>query len=791
MLRNYIIVAIRNFWRNKSFSFINIFGLALGTACSLLIFLWVKDERSVDKFNSNTKDLYSVYERVFSEGKVDAGPWTPGLLAQELKRVIPEIKFASGFWNTKDETLFEVGEKKISLQGAFADSDFFKMFDYHLLEGNAESALSMPDDIAVSRKMAESFFGSTQSAFGKTLRVNNNRVFRISAVFENAPTNASQQFDYVFNYRYLLESVGWLKEWIYRGTFAYIQLRPNADPTRVETRIKNFLSGYLTKSEGAGFHLELGLQRYDEMYLNSTFAEGIPAGGRIEYVRLFSIVAIFILLIACINFMNLATARSVKRAKEVGIRKTVGALRFSLIMQFIGEAILLAFFAVIISLVLVKLLLPPFNMLTAKQIQLPLSSISFWLSIVTLILITGFVSGSYPALFLSSLKPVKVLKGSLKFTPPALLFRKGLVVFQFVLSIVLIICTIIIAQQVNYVRTKNLGFNKENLIYVPFQGGLTDKYKLFKQEMTGMPGIADVSRSDQMPTDIWVHAYDLDWAGKNPATKTVVIHIRVGYGFLKMLHVPVIQGRDFSRDFPTDSTGYIVNETALKLIGYKNPIGQPLSIFQRKGTIIGVVKDFHYRSLRDPIEPLVIFLGENINWGYTIIKTEPGKTKEAIASLEKVFSQLEPRFTLRYSFADEQYQKLYDDEQTISKLSDCCSFLAIFISCLGLLGLTMFTAEQRTKEIGVRKVIGASIKDILLMLTKDIIVLVFLASVIATPVAWFAMNSWLGNYAYRTPISLWVFLATAALAILVALTTISYQALKSAMANPVNSLRSE
>ncbi len=791
MLRNYLTVAVRNLWRNKSFSFINIFGLALGITCSLLIFLWVKDERSVDKFNRNTKDLYSVYERVFSEGKVDAGPWTPGLLAQELKHAVPEIQFASGFWNTKEEALFEAGEKKISMQGAYADSDFFKMFDYKLLEGVSESALSSPDDIAVSRKMAESFFGSTQSAIGKTLRFNNGKSFRISAIFENVPANASQQFDYVLNYHFLLETVGWLREWIYRGTFAYIQMRPDTDPARVESRIKNFLAGYLNKSEGVGFHLELGLQRYDEMYLNATFVDGRPAGGRIEYLRLFSIVAIFILLIACINFMNLATARSVKRAKEVGIRKTVGALRFSLIMQFIGEATLLAFLAVIISLVLVKLLLPGFNLLTAKQMELPLSSPSFWMSITVLFLITGFVAGSYPALFLSSLKPVKVLKGSLKFSSHALWLRKGLVIFQFVLSIVLIICTIIIAQQVNYVRTKNLGFNKENLIYVPFQGELANKYAVFKQEISGMPGIKDVSRSDQMPTDIWVHAYDLDWAGKNPGTKTVVIHARVGYGFLKMLNVPMVQGRDFSKDFPTDSSGYIINETALKLIGYKNPIGQPLSIFQRKGSIIGVVKDFHYRSLRDPIEPLIIFLGENINWGYAIIKTEPGKTKEALASLGNVFNEMEPRFSLRYSFADEEYQKLYENEQTISKLSDSFSFLAIFISCLGLLGLTMFTAEQRTKEIGVRKVIGASVQDILLLLTKDIVGLVFLASVIATPVAWWAMTSWLGNFAYRVPINILVFLATAVLAALVALATISYQALKSAMANPVKSLRTE
>ena len=789
MIKNYFKTSWRNLIRNKAFSTINVLGLALGLTSSLFIFLWVKDERSMDNFHKNATYLFDVYERVFSDGKLETAPWTPGPLANELKRTIPEIKYASGF-SRDDQGLFEVKEKIISLQGSFADSDFFKMFSYPLLQGTPTSALNNVGAIAISRKMAENFFGSPAEAFGKTLRYNNYTNLKVSAVFENLPENSSQKFDYLVNWKFLLDTVSWLKEWIYRTPYTFIQLQPNADPARVEAKIKNFLTAYINGRD-AGFHLELGLQRFNEMYLNSNYQNGKPDGGRIEYVQLFSVVAIFILLIACFNFMNLATARSTKRAKEVGVRKVIGALRKTLITQFIWEAMLLAFFATVFALILVLLLLPAFNYLTAKQIEFPFSSFSFWSTIVGLVFLTGLISGSYPALFLSSLRPIKVLKGALKFSVNALWFRKGLVVFQFVLSIVMIIGTIIIMKQVNYVQTKNLGFNKENLIYIPFQGQMANKYNIFENEILKMPGIKDVTRTDQPPTRTGAHAYDMDWRGRNPNTKTVVIHVTVGYDFLKIMNLQLLQGRDFSRNFATDTLGYIVNETALKLIGYKNPIGQPLSIFQTKGHIIGVVRDFHFKSLHDPIEPLLINLNEHIHWGNALVKTEAGKTKEAIASLEKVCKQLEPKFPFAYFFVDEDYKRLYDNEQTVSKLSNGFAFLAIFISCLGLLGLTMFTAEQRTKEIGIRKVIGASVNDIVMMLSKDILQLVIISAIVAAPIAWWAMNFWLQNFAYKTDVSWWIFIIAGMLAIIIALATISYQAIKAAIANPVKSLRTE
>jgi len=690
--------------------------------------------------------------------------------------------------------LFSANNKNINERGCYADSDYLKIFSYPLLEGNRASALIEPDDIVISKRMANTFFNSPASAIGKTIRFNNMIDFKVSAVFDDQTTNASEKFDYIINWQYLLKTVGVLNQWTYRSPYTFIQLEPSANPTQVQARIKDFLASYLSSDDRTGLRPELGLQHFGEMYLNSNFKNGVPDGGRIEYVRLFSIIAIFILLIACINFMNLATARAAKRSKEVGIRKTVGALRSGLAVQFIGEAMLLTFFAIIIALLLVLIVLPYFNTVTNKQIIFPFESSYFWLIILAMLCTTGFVAGSYPALFLSSLNPVKVLKGSLQFSSNALLFRKGLVVFQFVLSIVMITGTIIVSKQIRYVQNANLGYDKENLIYIPIERDLGSKYSLFKQQLSSLPGINLITYGNQIPTQIGAHVNNIDWDGKNSATKVAAIHNGVGYDYVKTMNLELLMGRDFSKDFSSDSTGYIINETALKMIGYKNPIGKPLTLFQRKGQIIGVLKDFHFQSLHEPVQPIVIsFTGENVSWdgGYVIVKTQPGKTQQAIVSMQKVFKQMEPMFPFHYHFADEEYQKLYNGEITVGKLSDSFSFLAIFISCLGLLGLAMFTAEQRRKEIGVRKVIGASVSDIVTMLSKDIIKLVVLAAIIATPLAWLAMNNWLQNYAYRISISWWIFMIAGLLALLIALLTVSFQAIKAAIANPVKSLRTE
>ncbi|HEY4966284.1 MAG TPA: FtsX-like permease family protein, partial [Puia sp.] len=535
----------------------------------------------------------------------------------------------------------------------------------------------------------------------------------------------------------------------------------------------------------------LGLQRFDQVYLHAHFSEGRISGGRIEYINLFSLVAIFILLIACINFMNLTTARSLKRAKEVGIRKAIGALRAALIKQFIGESVLISAFAVTIAICLMIYLLPLFNSITQKQIGFPFSDFSFWLKIILITLFTGLISGSYPALFLSSFNPLKVLKGTVKLTNGAVWFRKGLVVFQFVLSIILIMGTIVVSRQVNFIQSKNLGYDRENLIYLPIEGELANNYETWRQETLHMPGIENISFISDNPINLDQWTNSVDWDGRDAGTLLNFEQPITGYDFVKTMKLEMKQGRYFSRDFTADTNAYVINETAAKRIGYTNAVGRMITKNGRKCVVIGVLKDFHYRSMHDEIKPMIIEFGKNLRDGNILVRTKAGKMTEALTSLEKIYKQVNPRFPFTYTFLDEEYKKLYDNEQIVSKLSDTFSFLAIFISCLGLLGLMIFTAEQRTKEIGIRKVLGASVTGIIQLMSIEIIILVIIAIIIAFPVGWWAMNSWLNNYAYKIDIGWWMFPLTGGLALFIALFTISFQAIKAAVANPVTSLRSE
>jgi ABC-type antimicrobial peptide transport system permease subunit len=790
MLKNYFKTAWRILWRNKFFSIIKISGLALGIACSLLIMLWVNDEQTVDAFHKNGLQLYSVFERRYNDGQVGGGYATQGLMPDEMKRVFPEVEYATGYaWNALKT--FESNNKIIKENGNHAGADFFKMFTYPLLEGNAATALQSPVGIAVSKKMAVDFFGSPQQAMGKTIRYNNNKDLKITAVFDNVPTNSSLQFDYILNWQIFLEDNNWAKNWTNNGPATCIMLRKGTDAGAFENKISRFLDKY-NKEQTAQVYVRLGIQRYGDVYLRPQLDKnGNVSGTGIQYVRLFSIVAVFILLIACINFMNLETARSVKRAKEIGIRKVAGAIRLSLVRQFMGEALLIVSVAVIISLALVSLVLPQFNQVTGKNIHIPFTDTGFWLRLSALILVTAFISGSYPAIYLSSFKPVRILKGSLKFSNSALLLRKGLVVFQFILSIVFIIGTIVVSNQVNYIQSLDLGYNRENLLYIPLEGDLTSKYTLFKAQALKVPGVSGVTHATDAPTIVNNGTTGVIWEGKDPNSRIDITQMGVGYDFINTLHMQLVQGRDFSRDFATDSLNFIINETALSILGYEDPLGKPLTLWGKKGTIIGVVKDFHFNSLHTTINPLMLRLGENFDGGIALVKTEPGKTKEALSGLEKLYKELNPKDPFTYKFSDDEYQKLYKSEEVVSLFAKYFAFLAIFISCLGLLGLVLFTAEQRTKEFGIRKVLGASPFILFNLLSNEFLKLVGLAIIIASPVAWYFSNEWLRDFAYKVNLSWWVFVVAALTALLIALITICFQAIKSAIANPVKSLRTE
>lgn len=791
MIRNYLKVAWRSLLRNKTHSLINIAGLSVGLACGLLILLWVQNEYSVDGFFQHKERLFKIYKTNYDHHVASGGYEVPGPLADELKRRFPDIEYATSF-AFGETSAFQAGEKVVKMSGNAASADFFKMFSYPLLAGSAQAALNSPESIAISRNMAEIFYGSAQQAIGKTIRYQNQKDFKVTAVFENLPKNASQSFDFLINWEAFLVNTSWARDMGNNGPTAYVMLRPNANVAAVNAKIAHVFDLYYHINRStANWYADIALQPYADVYLHGDAASGKPAGGRIEYVHLFSIVAVFIMLIACINFMNLSTARSVKRAKEVGVRKVAGALRGSLIGQFLTESLLITSLAVVIALVLVLVLLPEFNQVTKKQLSLPFAQPYFWLMIAGITLITGLIAGSYPALFLSAFKPIKVLKTTIKLDTGTLFFRKGLVIFQFVLSVVLVTSTLIVSRQMNYLATRDLGYDRENVVYLPIEGALTTRYAVFKQELLSRPGISSVSRLSSSPVDIYGSSPAVDWTGHDSTMNILFTRAVIGYDYFKTMKLTLLAGREFSSAYPSDSSNYILNETALKLTGYKDPIGKPFRYMGRRGTIIGIVKDFHFHSLHDPIGPMVLAAGENANWGVVLVRTQPGKTAAALAAIKDVSRTINPAFPPVVYFVDEQYQLLYQNEEVINQLSHIFAALAIFISCLGLLGLAMFTAEQRMKEIGIRKVLGAGIGSLFRLLSAEFVTLIGIAIAIALPLSWYATHGWLQGFAYRTSLPWWVFALSAILIVAVALLTVGFQLIKAALINPVKSLRGE
>jgi hypothetical protein len=788
MFQNYLKTAFRNIRMNTRFSAINIVGLSLGMACSLLIMLWVLDEWNRDVPPANAERLYKVVMRTMSNGKIDGGYGTQGLLSAEIRRKIPDAEATSSLGYTQAQT-FAVGDKVLKQAANYAGADYFRMLGYPLVEGSAGEALSGPVSLAISRKMAVEFFGSTAAAMGKTMRVDNRKDLKVTAVFEDLPANATDHFECLMNWDAFLAENDWLKGWGNTYPSTLVLLRPGVDVAKVDHQLTHFLEAYIKSSPD--IKRELGLQLVRNQYLYSRFENGVPSGGRIEYVRLFSLVAVFILVIACINFMNLSTARSARRAKEIGVRKVLGAERRSLVFQFMGESVILAGVAGVLAVLMVLVALPAFNGLTGKAIHLPFQTLYFWLAAIGLILLTGVLSGSYPALFLSGFQPIRVLKGILPSGVGTGWLRKGLVVFQFTLSIMLILGTFLISQQMNYVLNKNLGYDRENLLYVQLEGELPVKYNVFKTAALNMPGVGAVSELSDPFTDIGNGSRDLDWEGKPPGASIPIAVQTVGLDLVKTMKLQMAMGRDFSADFPSDSSAFILNEAAVAKIGYKEPIGKMLSFWGKKGPIIGIMKDFHFQSLHEAIRPIILRRDVAENYSVAVIRTRPGKTAEVLAGIEKLCKQLNPKFPFTYQFPDEEYAKLYKSEQTTGKLGVLFAVLAVIISCLGLLGLSMFASEQRIKEVGIRKVLGARLGSLFLLLSRELLLLVGVAFLIAAPLGRWMMQYWRDQFAYKAPVPLWVFAATGVLVLLVSLLTIGWQVTRVVRANPADVLRSE
>jgi len=785
MFQNYFKTAFRNLWKNKIYGSLNVFGLAIGIACAGLIFLWVEDERSYNHNNVKRDHLYQVLENQPFEGKTYTFSATPGLLAEAMKKEFPGIKNSCRF--TWDEyTLFNLGEKAIYERGNYADSSFFSMFTIPFVQGKKETVFQQLHSLAISEKMAKKFFGDQKDIIGKTLKVDNKEEYVISGVFKDLPQNSSIKFDWVSPFKIYHDKNDWLNYWDNNGVQTFVELEEKADPGLINRKLDNYLIIKDTSNIAHAFLFSMNNWR-----LHSKFEEGKQVGGRIQSVRMFSIIAWIILLIACINFMNLATARSEKRAREVGVRKVLGAGKKILIAQFIGEAMIMAFLSLAIAIGIIYLILPSFNTLVEKQLQIGLDNPLHLLSLILIGLICGLVAGSYPALYLSSFNPVWVFKGINLKGSGAAYIRKGLVVLQFTISIILIIGTIIVYNQIQHIKNRDLGYNKDNVIQTSLRGDMQKNFAVIKNQLLSSGYVENVAMSNLNQLYMGSSTGGFEWEGKDPSKKVLVTQDFISPEYIKTMGIKMAKGRDFYPDVKQDSSNVIINEAFAKIIGKDDAVGTLLRQDTTKYTIVGVIKDFVFDDMYGKSDPLIFrCYPEYFGYMYIRLKSQ-ANVERAVDKIETVVKSNNPGYPFDYIFVDDEFDKQFKSEMLIGKLSRIFALLAIVITCLGLFGLSAYTAERRTKEIGVRKVLGASVTGIAGLLSKDFLKLVILSSLISFPVAWWLMHNWLQNFAYRIQISWWIFIVAAVLAIFIALFTISFQAIKAALSNPVKSLRTE
>lgn len=789
MFVNYFKIAWRNLIKDRRFGFLNLIGLSTGLACALMIYIWVTDELSIDKFHKKDVTLYQVMENRVQATGIWTAPTSSVPMADVLVNDMPEVEYAATATGSRDMTLSVNNENNIKTQGKYAGKDFFNMFSYHLIQGNAGQVLSDRKSIVLSENLARRLFGTTENAMGKRVEVQHEEAYLVSGIFKSPLEHSSEQFDFVLPVFAMKEMANNIDNWGNTGTLAYVTLKPGTNPDQFNAKIADLIR---RKTNGDITHRTPFIKRYSDQYLHSRYENGIQVGGRIEYVRLFSLIAIFILFIACINFMNLSTAKAAGRAKEVGVKKAMGAGRGTLIAQYLGESMMMAFISLLFAVALVMALLPAFNQLTGKQLSLFHLNIGLILSVLGITLLTGLLAGSYPALYLSAFKPALVLKGKIKGAVGELLVRKGLVVFQFTLSIVLIIAVIVIYRQISFIQTKNLGYDKDHIITFAKEGKLTgDKVpETFLTEVRNIPGVVSASSMAHGLTGHNNGTSGVKWEGKDVKDKTEFEAVPIDYELLKTLDIKVKEGRDFSRSFGADSAMIIFNEAAIKFMGMKEPIGKTVELWGNNMQIVGVVKDFHFQSLHEKVKPLFFILAPSSAYRF-MVKVETGKEKTVIAQLDKLYQQYNPGFSFDYKFLDESYQSIYKAENQVAVLSRYFAGLAILISCLGLFGLAAFTAQRRSKEIGIRKVLGATVSTIVMMLSKDFLKPVLIAMLIAFPAAWWSTSQWLKGFAYSIHIGPGVFIAAGVLIMLLTFLTISFQSIKAALSNPVKSLKTE
>jgi putative ABC transport system permease protein len=784
MLKNYLKIAFRNLLRNKAFSAINILGLSVGMASALLILFWMYNEISYDRFHKHKDQLFEAWNRGTFDGKLQCWNSTPQVLGPALQAEYPEVSNISRNYSRWFVT--RAGDKKISSEAIITDAAFLSMFDFPLVQGNPQTALNSVGSMVVTQKMAIKMFG-TEDVLGKVIAIDKDN-FTITGVMQDLPPNTVFRFEYILPFEYLKKIGSGDDSWVYNTVNTYVQLKPGTNPERFAEKIRDITIRHSNKTE----EHEVFLHPITQWHLYSNFENGKVVGGRIAIVRMFGIIAAFILLIACINFMNLSTARSEKRAKEVGIRKTAGANKGLLVGQFIGESILISMIAGTIALLAVYLTLPAFNLLIGKELEVPVQNPGFWAAAFAFILFTGIIAGSYPAFYLSSFKPIGVLKGAFKRTQSTFSPRKVLVVVQFSFAIVLIISTLIVVEQIRHAQNRDPGYDRGQVVYHWITGDLGKHYAQIKRELLDAGIATSVTKTSSPLSSVSSDTWGIEWQGKNMAEKIDFDIFTEDEGLVKTAGLQLIQGRDMNlTKFPSDSAAVLLNESAAKIMGFKEPVGQTIKDNGTTYHVVGVVKDFVIRSPYDRQSPLII---EGAQSYFNVIHLKLSAEKPAadiMPEVEAIFRRYNPEYPFEYHFVDEDYALKFEDTRRVAKLTGIFAGLTIFISCLGLFGLAAYMAENRVKEIGVRKVLGASVMSIAALLSGEFMALVVISIVIAVPVAWYVMNLWLNDFEYRIGIQWWTFALSGILAIVVSLATVSYQAIRAALLNPVKSLRSE
>jgi ABC-type antimicrobial peptide transport system permease subunit len=795
MIRSYFLIAFRNLLKNKGYSFINIAGLATGMAVAMLIGLWIWDEITFDKYHQNYDRIAQVWQHNIYNGNKGSQTANPYLMAEEIRNNFGgDFKYVlQASWNFTH--ILTLGEKKFNKDGMYFEPAVTEMLSLNMVKGTRE-ALKDPYSIILSESVAKAYFGDADP-MNQVLRIDNKTDVKVTGVYEDLPYNSTfRNVGYFLPWELYLVTNEWIKKmnnpWGSNFTQTFAQIADQADMDKVSAKIINVKFNKLKDEDDRKYKPEVFLHPMSKWHLYSEFKNGKNSGGRIEFVWLFGVIGVFVLLLACINFMNLSTARSEKRAKEVGIRKSIGSLRVQLIGQFFSESLVVAFLSFFAALLLVQLVLPAFNQVADKKLSLLWSNPLFWIVGIGFSLFTGIVAGSYPALYLSSFQPVRVLKGTFRADRFASLPRQILVVLQFTVSVTLIIGTVIVFRQIQFAKNRPIGYERNGLINI-FQS-TSDIHKHFdaiREELKGAGAVAEMTEAGSPTTQVWNTNGGFTWKGKDPSLAADFPNSGVSYEYGRTVGWIFKEGRDFSRDYATDSAAFVINETAAKFFGFKNTIGEILNWNDKPFAIIGVIRDMIIESPYEPVRPSLFHVSKDAD-NLSILKLNPSvSTTESLEKIRSVFTKYNPAAPFEYKFVDEEYARKFESEERIGKLASFFAMLAIFISCLGISGLASFVAEQRTKEIGVRKVMGASVTNLWGMLSRDFIVLVIISLFIAMPMAYYFMSGWLQKYNYHTEIAWWIFAASGIGALLITLLTVSYQSIKAAMANPVNSLRSE